>query len=501
MHPVEHQAGQRHPLVAQPLGEIRGLPDRVRLRGRDQQERRLRVLQDPVRLLGALPEAAEHRVQRRDEAGQVGQQLRAEDLLHRPGEHPERGRDQAEHAPAAGSRRRQQQPQHPAVEEPGQPGRRVQEVQRRPRRRGVDHDQVPLALRRAAGPASPSPCIPACRRRSSSSPGRTGSRRSPPPAAGRCARAPPRRRCASCRASWRAARRRSPSVSMPLTCRGVLSSSVRPIDWASRRAGSMVSTTVRRPCCSAARSAERGGRGGLADAAGAAADDDRGRRVARAAPSTSSARRGRCIRAYRVMPERTDVAARSRQADMSGAASSSSPARSTPAGSSGSSIIGRPTSASSARSDSSSSRRVRWAFASACRPVTVAGSVGRPAAASPRLSSACGDLAGGQQRRPGAVDDDPARPGCAARSARRSRPGVSWTGISSSSVTTCTAVIGERSSDGDALALGLDRAHLGQPGGLGGHVEEPADPAGRRGVEHHRVVHPPAVVRCGWSPP
>src|SRR6185295_9260333 len=32
------------------------------------------------------------------------------------------------------------------------------------------------------------------------------------------------------------------------------SSSVRPIDWASRRAGSMVSTTVRRPCCSAARS-------------------------------------------------------------------------------------------------------------------------------------------------------------------------------------------------------------------------------------------------------
>ena len=44
---------------------------------------------------------------------------------------------------------------------------------------------------------------------------------------------------------------------------------------------------------------------------------------------------------------------------------------------------------------------------------------------------------------------------------------------------------------GDALALGLDRAHLGQPGGLRGDVEEPADPAGRRRVQHHRVVHPP----------
>jgi hypothetical protein len=40
----------------------------------------------------------------------------------------------------------------------------------------------------------------------------------------------------------------------PLTWRGVLSSSVSPIDCARRRAGSMVNTTVRRPA-SAARSA------------------------------------------------------------------------------------------------------------------------------------------------------------------------------------------------------------------------------------------------------
>ncbi len=41
--------------------------------------------------------------------------------------------------------------------------------------------------------------------------------------------------------------------STPLTWRGVLSSAVSPIDWASRRAGSMVSTTTVRPCSAARR--------------------------------------------------------------------------------------------------------------------------------------------------------------------------------------------------------------------------------------------------------
>ena len=40
---------------------------------------------------------------------------------------------------------------------------------------------------------------------------------------------------------------------MPATGRGVLSSSVSPSDWASRRAGSMVSTTTRRPASAARR--------------------------------------------------------------------------------------------------------------------------------------------------------------------------------------------------------------------------------------------------------
>ena len=69
---------------------------------------------------------------------------------------------------------------------------------------------------------------------------------------------------------------------------------------------------------------------------------------------------------------------------------------------------------------------------------------------------------------------------------------VSWTGISSSSVTTCTEVIGERSSAATPSLCVLIGPELGQPGRLRGDVEEPPDPAGRRGVEHDRVVHPTA---------
>ena len=74
----------------------------------------------------------------------------------------------------------------------------------------------------------------------------------PAPSPGWPAPPPPRRRSASCRAS---SRRATPAAaSTPATGRGVLSSASMPIDCASRRAGSMVSTTTLRPR-SAARSA------------------------------------------------------------------------------------------------------------------------------------------------------------------------------------------------------------------------------------------------------
>jgi hypothetical protein len=45
------------------------------------------------------------------------------------------------------------------------------------------------------------------------------------------------------------------------------------------------------------------------------------------------------------------------------------------------------------------------------------------------------------------------------------------------------------------MALSLDRPDLGEPCRLRGDVEEAADPAGRRCVENHRVVHPASVDR------
>ena len=64
---VDDQAGQRHPLLAQPLDEVRRLAQRVRLGRRDDQERRTPVLEQLEGALRPLPEAAEERVERGDE--------------------------------------------------------------------------------------------------------------------------------------------------------------------------------------------------------------------------------------------------------------------------------------------------------------------------------------------------------------------------------------------------------------------------------------------------
>ena len=67
-----------------------------------------------------------------------------EDLRQHAGHDAEAGVQHPEVGSAADLRGRGQQAQQPAVEEPGQPLRRVKEVQRRPARRGVHDDQVPL---------------------------------------------------------------------------------------------------------------------------------------------------------------------------------------------------------------------------------------------------------------------------------------------------------------------------------------------------------------------
>ncbi len=127
---------------------------------------------------------------------------------------------------------------------------------RRAGRRGVDDDQVPPATSaeplRAAARASPSPCTPGCPRTSWTAPGRRGSPVSAETCLGPRGTPRPRRTSASCRASSRRGCRRG-SRPCPTTARGTLSSSDSPIDCASRRAGSIVSTTTLRPCSAARR--------------------------------------------------------------------------------------------------------------------------------------------------------------------------------------------------------------------------------------------------------
>ena len=67
VHPVDDQPGQRHPLGGEPLDEVGRLAQRVRLGRGDHDERGAGRLEQLVGLLGALAEAAEHRLERGDE--------------------------------------------------------------------------------------------------------------------------------------------------------------------------------------------------------------------------------------------------------------------------------------------------------------------------------------------------------------------------------------------------------------------------------------------------
>ena len=83
VHPVEHQPGQRHPLRAEPVHEVRRLAQRVALGSGDHDERRPGRLEQPVGRVGPLAEAAEHRVERRHERLHVAQHLGAQHLGQR----------------------------------------------------------------------------------------------------------------------------------------------------------------------------------------------------------------------------------------------------------------------------------------------------------------------------------------------------------------------------------------------------------------------------------
>ncbi len=160
---VDDDAGQRH---LRPRRAVRrsttpraARPARAPRRPRT----RCRALEQLVGVLRALAETAEHRLERADEGRQVVEQIAADDLGERAG-------DDA-HADAVTTFRYALPPAfagavssltiRPSRKRPSRFGR-VQEVERRARRRRVDDDEIPLVRRRRAGRASPSPCTPAC---------------------------------------------------------------------------------------------------------------------------------------------------------------------------------------------------------------------------------------------------------------------------------------------------------------------------------------------------
>ena len=208
----------------------------------------------------------------------------------------------------------------------------------------------------------------------------------------------------------------------------------------------MVSTTVRRPCCSAARSASAAA---VVVLPTPPEPQQTTIRIAGSARSASTSRRGRGRR------ERHDHTERSRVdgARCDGQARSRRRRASSRPG-----AVDARRAAAAARSSAGPARPARRA----ATPPARAGSggpaprrAGRPPspgrpAGRPRPGRACSSAwvtrAAGQQRRPGGVDDRSVPTGMSERCSSAIASAVSCTGISSSSVTTCTAVIGERSS-------------------------------------------------------
>ena len=298
LHPVEHQPGQRHRLGLEPFDEVGRLAQRVALGRGHHEERRVGGLQQRVGVLGPLAEPAEHRVDRRRRRsarrrapGRRSPCVSTPVNIPKPAdEHLEARRGRRPSAGAASRRMKR-----PSRNDPSRRGAS--------RKSSADRDGGVSTTMRSHGRSASARRAQLAELLHRHVLLRAGER-----ARQRLVEGVREDRGGALgvgvglddlverplhvehHRGERAGRRRRPS-----TGRGSLSSSVSPIDCASRRAGSMVSTTTSRPR-SAARSAERGRGRGLADAAGAAAHDDLdacGRRAGRRrrAPGCAGRRR------------------------------------------------------------------------------------------------------------------------------------------------------------------------------------------------------------------
>ncbi len=136
---VQHHRTQVEAHSVQAGEEELGLVHRRGLEGGDDEEGGAPVVQHPLDGPGPLHEARPHALEEREELGDVGQELAAEDAVG----HQVEGLAGRAHQAVPG--RGGQQLEEPAGEEVGHARRRLEKVEGVARRRGVDDDQVVAA--------------------------------------------------------------------------------------------------------------------------------------------------------------------------------------------------------------------------------------------------------------------------------------------------------------------------------------------------------------------
>ena len=394
-------------------------------------------------------------------------------------------------------------PDQPAVEERAQPLGRVQEVQRRAATAGCRRRSGPTAARPSAVARSwPSfsiamySCVPANERRQRLVEGVVEDRLRPGPA---------RRARSTTSSNVRfmssiiASSEPPAAASTPRTGRGV----VVQLGQAHRLGqppGRVDGEHDDRAAALGRAQRQRRRRRGLADAAGAAADDDARRRVGEQRVEVERAQAPRASRspAHAAPCSRRSlgqlVAGRRGRRPRRAAAARTSAGRA-PATRRALALLERhPRRRGRAASSSSASRDASRVGSDRARPGEAGELEVRRGRAVPLPAAPPGRRRGSSGARAMLTMTPPTGSPAALSSASAST--VSCTGISSSSVTRCTAVCGERST-AMTRRPGCGSGRPGQPGDLGVDVEEPGDPAGGRGVEHDGVVHraPAARVR------
>jgi hypothetical protein len=140
---IDNQPTERHVFFAKPLDEIGSFAQRIRFGCRDNEESRAPILKEREGLVGPLAKTTEGCVDCRDEGAHIREYLCAEDLAQNASEDSKACGSQPTKPATSSARRGGEDADEPAIKERSQACRRIKEIERTARWRGIDHDQVP----------------------------------------------------------------------------------------------------------------------------------------------------------------------------------------------------------------------------------------------------------------------------------------------------------------------------------------------------------------------